>query len=134
MIGAFAFSARRYRYVKNAERHGGVKCPRTMEKHVPCNTDKCPIDGVWAQWSGWTRCDKSCGPGVQKRRRYEEVTTAFGGVPVQGPSEQERDCEEMPCPIHCEWSRQERTQHGRVEEGSARRYFGVSTTLALCSG
>ena len=40
-----------YRYVKNAERHGGVKCPRTMEKHVPCNSDKCPIDGVWAQWS-----------------------------------------------------------------------------------
>ena len=25
-------------------------------------------------------------------------------MPVQGPSEQERDCEEMPCPIHCEWS------------------------------
>ena len=23
---------------------------------------------------------------------------------MQGPSEQERDCEEMPCPIHCEWS------------------------------
>ena len=27
------------------------------------------IDGGWAEWSHWTECSRSCGTGVQTRRR-----------------------------------------------------------------
>ncbi|ELT97031.1 hypothetical protein CAPTEDRAFT_215674 [Capitella teleta] len=34
-----------------------------------CNTDHCPIHGVWLSWQSWTVCSATCGPGVSQRRR-----------------------------------------------------------------
>ena len=55
--------------------HGGVPCPRTVEQYVDCAPDPCPVDCVLSEWTGWSPCDKTCGPGTSTRIRYEEVNS-----------------------------------------------------------
>jgi hypothetical protein len=64
-----------YRYVATHPDHGGVPCPRTVEQYVDCAPDPCPVDCVLSEWTGWSPCDKTCGPGTSTRIRYEEVNS-----------------------------------------------------------
>ena len=49
------------------------------------------------------RGNKDCGPGKQSRARGTRVEAENGGAACVGDESQERDCEVVPCPIHCEW-------------------------------
>jgi hypothetical protein len=103
-----------YRYTKVHPDHGGVPCPRTIEQFIDCSPDPCPVDCVISVWSGWTPCDKTCGPGTSTRIRFEEVEAIHGGKECTHSTEQTKDCEVKPCPINCEFG--EWTEWGKCDE------------------
>ena len=91
--------------VKNIETspaYGGALCPITMNQHIPCNTEPCPIDCEFDTWTGWLPCSASCGNGTQLRKRGKLVEENHGGTVCDGAFSENRDCEVVPCPIHCE--------------------------------
>merc|ERR1719456_235384 len=56
----------------------GANCPAlTMEK--PCNQFPCPVNCEMDEWSGWGKCSKECGGGVQGRVRNVIVRADNGG-------------------------------------------------------
>ena len=44
-----------------------------VEQKIDCAPDPCPVDCVLSSWTGWSPCDKTCGPGTSTRIRFEEV-------------------------------------------------------------
>lgn len=76
-----------------------------------CNTQHCPIDGGYTQWTKFSTCSKSCGEGnMTKRRTCTNPKPQYGGnncsrlgdpVSVQG-------CNLRPCPVDgnfTEWTK-----------------------------
>ena len=55
---------------------------------------------VDCQWTTWSSCSTSCGPG--KEIRGKKWKAFNGGNDCKGSSQQ--DCNLKPCPIDCEWS------------------------------
>jgi hypothetical protein len=88
-------------YVKVQPQYGGFKCPQRTEREFPCNTQFCPVDGVWGQWSGWSGCSTWCGPGITSRMRNQIVIAAHGGKECEGSEREMKECEDRPCPIYC---------------------------------
>merc|ERR1711865_415638 len=56
------------RTVLTAPLHGGKQCP-TLNGVDDCNEQACPVDCVVGGWTGYSKCSKSCGTGIQKRTR-----------------------------------------------------------------
>jgi len=84
---------------------GGKECPALFESKE-CNTEKCGIDCKVGDWSKWGECSVKCGGGTQKRTREIIVPQKDEGRPCP-PLDQERSCNEGPCPSDCnvsEWS------------------------------
>jgi len=87
-----------------APAHGGADCeagygPGETDE---CNTEKCPING---EWSEWTKCTKSCGGG-KKKRTCTNPAPAHGGADCEagyGPGDED-DCNTEKCPINGQWS------------------------------
>jgi len=48
---------------------------------------------VNSEWSSWSECSKTCGGGVQSRRRL-----CSGGIDCSGPSSRYRQCNRQACP------------------------------------
>ncbi|CAD5111793.1 DgyrCDS1067 [Dimorphilus gyrociliatus] len=57
--------------------HGGSFCTGELFEKEICNTEPCPVDCEWKEWSAWSSCDISCGKGTQKRKR-ETIKEKFG--------------------------------------------------------
>ena len=41
------------------------------------NKSSLSVNGNWGQWSAWTKCDTSCGPGGKYRFRYSNRPIPF---------------------------------------------------------
>ena len=50
--------------------HGGDDCSGARIEHRNCDADvSCPVDGFFGSWGKWSKCSKTCGGGLQTRKR-----------------------------------------------------------------
>uniref|UniRef100_A0A3P9P7Q8 Uncharacterized protein n=1 Tax=Poecilia reticulata TaxID=8081 RepID=A0A3P9P7Q8_POERE len=57
------------------------------------------VDGAWSRWSDWTDCSKSCGGGIQSRRRLCDSPSPEGaGSYCEGLGTEVRACNTDHCP------------------------------------
>lgn len=78
---------------------GGKTCPGPSRDSVVCNKLCCPVDGQFASWGSWGRCNKSCGGGTQNRRRRCSGRKCRGKR-CAGSSTQSRDCNQKCCAVN----------------------------------
>jgi hypothetical protein len=62
-----------------------------------CNTHACPIHCDVGEWSAWSECSASCGPGVQTRTRRITQQPANGGNSCPNTTETQA-CNKRICP------------------------------------
>ncbi|XP_077410354.1 SCO-spondin [Vanacampus margaritifer] len=91
----------RYRFCSRPQRSGnGLPCPGPNREDKVCVTNPCDRDGAWGPWSNWTQCTKSCGGGVQSRRRDCDNPTAEGdGNYCEGLGIEVKACNTAHCPV-----------------------------------
>jgi len=81
---------------------GGVECPAAhlFREGQSCNTDPCPIHCKVAPWQEFTACSRTCGTGVQQRKRSVMEPPAHGGTYCP-QTLQQRTCMTQACPSDC---------------------------------
>jgi len=84
--------------------NGGASCPDSASEKRDCNTDACPGDCVWDEWTRWTPCSVTCGVGTQSTLRYVLTPAVGAGKPCSGSASATQSCKEKPCPEGCEWT------------------------------
>ena len=84
------FQRTRTRTILTEPRYGGAECPPLEE------VASCPVD-CDGNWSGWSQCSKSCGPGVQTRTFTVTQQPAHGGKACPALT-QTRSCNIGACP------------------------------------
>uniref|UniRef100_A0A7M5TX24 Hemicentin-1 n=1 Tax=Clytia hemisphaerica TaxID=252671 RepID=A0A7M5TX24_9CNID len=97
----------RFRYCNNpAPAHGGKGCPGYAKMVRACNTHKCPVNGNWGKWGGFSSCNKRCGGGVQTRyRSCNNPTPAHGGKSCPGSHAHSQSCNTQKCPVNGNWGK-----------------------------
>ncbi|XP_074627228.1 uncharacterized protein LOC141885237 isoform X4 [Acropora palmata] len=100
----------RQRFCTNPDpAYGGVGCGHlgSAEETLECYDVNCPIDGMYSPWSQWSACSKSCGYGIQTRKRTcTSPEPQHGGRDCTdlGDPENMRPCQVIQCPIHGNYS------------------------------
>ncbi|XP_050402106.1 coadhesin-like [Patella vulgata] len=77
---------------------GGASCHGPAVEPRECNTNNCPIDGVWMTWGDWGDCTLSCGNGTQVRTRTCDGPF-YGGKDCDPPADETQSCNTQPCPV-----------------------------------
>jgi len=86
------------------ERKGdGNPCVGQKTDVRPCHDEGCPEDCAWRDWTVWTPCTVTCGPGGVSERIRGLVPAVLGGRPCDGPDTQTKECHNHSCPINCTW-------------------------------
>ncbi|KAL4223254.1 scavenger receptor [Mactra antiquata] len=63
------------------------------------------IDGGWSVWSSWSKCDTTCGSGIETRSRAcDDPPVENGGLPCIGNSTESQGCNMPPCPVNGGWA------------------------------
>lgn len=91
--------------------YGGRQCPGddTQTQLQICNTNPCPIDGGWSDFSAWEdydECSALCGGGSKdqwRSRTCDNPAPAYGGKDCEGPSQQNQtvNCNTEDCGDKC---------------------------------
>eukprot|EP00795_Rhopilema_esculentum_P014506 gene14506-5566_t len=83
--------------------HGGKECKGAALETLSCNTQNCPdVDGGFAEWGGWTKCQSECGPGIRIRERTctnPEPQGEGKDCSSLGESTQSQPCMSKACPV-----------------------------------
>ncbi|XP_044178032.1 coadhesin-like [Acropora millepora] len=91
-----------------APANGGKQCDGPFrQRDRLCNDHECPVDGIWASWTSWTPCSRTCGDGgIRERARLcDAPKPAFNGTYCQGVGFQLQECNNSnPCPVDGMWS------------------------------
>ncbi|KAL9956665.1 hypothetical protein ACROYT_G038180 [Oculina patagonica] len=98
-------STTRVRLCDNPQpQNGGKDCTELGEdsETTSCKPKKkkCPVDGGYGTWSGWSTCTKTCGGGTQKRtRKCNKPKPKAGGKKcnVLGPNKETQKCNTESC-------------------------------------
>jgi len=93
----------RTRGIKLAAAFGGTECSGDTKEEQSCNTQNCPIDCEWDEWSEWDTCSLTCGGGMTARVRNIKVYPQFGGQICQGQAAEMNVCNNQTCPRDCQW-------------------------------
>ncbi|KAL9988946.1 hypothetical protein ACROYT_G003444 [Oculina patagonica] len=67
----------------------------------PCNTEPCPVDGGFSEWTEFSECTVTCGGGVHERsRECTNPEPAYNGKNCDelGPAMESEICNTEPCP------------------------------------
>lgn len=84
---------------------GGGQCPGAGEESLDCNTDPCPIDGGFSDWTSWSDCTEACGTGTRNRSRdCDSPAPQHGGEDCDGDTSGEELCNTHQCPIDGGWT------------------------------
>ncbi|XP_069477830.1 adhesion G protein-coupled receptor B1 isoform X4 [Ambystoma mexicanum] len=81
----------------NGPSNGGSECHGQWAETRGCFDRECPVDGTWLFWSSWGSCSTTCGGGMQMRDRLCDGPY-FEGEKCQGPSEENKECNDNKCP------------------------------------
>ncbi|XP_050472499.1 A disintegrin and metalloproteinase with thrombospondin motifs 18-like isoform X2 [Bombus huntii] len=74
-----------------------------------------PRDGGWSAWSGWEKCSRTCGVGVQCRtRKCNKPLPAYGGKYCSGASDDCRLCDLPKCLTPVDLRAQQCTKLGNI--------------------
>lgn len=93
------------RSVLQAANTYGAKCP-PLERVVPCNQVRCPVDCELSEWSGWSSCTRACDGGVRQRTRSVLREPKHAGDACDAATETQ-PCHSGACSRECaldEWS------------------------------
>jgi len=77
--------------------NGGDVCLGKSKDTKPCKSIPCPVNCVWAQWTAWSSCNKSCEGGTKTRFRTKQVEAEHGGKECPGDSSDTTKCNSIPC-------------------------------------
>ncbi|XP_031555969.1 uncharacterized protein LOC116292757 [Actinia tenebrosa] len=83
--------------------NGGKDCTSIGKstETAKCNTQSCPVNGGYSEWTPWSKCTVTCGDGQQYRtRNCSNPTPDFGGSDCSGlgsPTDR-KACVNAPCP------------------------------------
>jgi hypothetical protein len=91
------------RKVFKAAKFGGAACPKT-HRNRKCNTRGCPVHCKLTQWSDWTECNASCGPGTSFRTRAVVAKANHGGKAC-GQLKTHKKCMISRCAVDCKVSK-----------------------------
>ena len=71
----------------------GADCEGANLQSRTCNTEECPVHGMWSQWESFGPCSATCEGGIQTRTRTcTNPVPAFGGLLCNGISSQTQSC------------------------------------------
>ncbi|XP_053376438.1 coadhesin-like [Mercenaria mercenaria] len=73
----------------------GEPCNGLSTATETCNSQACPADGMWGDWSIWSQCSVNCGQGIRKRTR---TCLSFSNS-CDGPEEQSKKCAGVNCRV-----------------------------------
>eukprot|EP00747_Dinoflagellata_sp_TGD_P133971 gnl/TRDRNA2_/TRDRNA2_175267_c2_seq71.p1 gnl/TRDRNA2_/TRDRNA2_175267_c2~~gnl/TRDRNA2_/TRDRNA2_175267_c2_seq71.p1 ORF type:complete len:744 (-),score=181.05 gnl/TRDRNA2_/TRDRNA2_175267_c2_seq71:134-2317(-) len=144
------------REVITANTKYGHACP-ALAWTKKCNEIKCSVDCKVSRWSGWSKCSKECGGGVESRSRSLLVKPKDGGRACDSLSESQpcnsfscdRDCtlkkwtKLTPCSKACDGGFQEKFRHVKrpvrangfcPSKSSKRRYNKQKCNTQACVG
>ena len=89
---------RRTRRVLQEALNGGSECVGDEEETEDCPLPDCPPPPCQSsEWSDWSSCSSSCGPGARSRTRRGDPTNTAGTVECPEESEEE-ECLDKTCP------------------------------------
>ena len=100
----------RQRQVEEDAKYGGIACldqEKSKEEVEKCVAHSCPVHGSWGQWSRFSYCNATCGPGFKSRFRLcDQPKPENGGFECQGPHLEVRECQaSRTCqPIGGQWT------------------------------
>ncbi|XP_073439014.1 hemicentin-1 [Dendrobates tinctorius] len=84
---------------------GGKSCLGKAVDTIVCNTEPCPVNGIWSSWQAWGACSKTCGKGTHRRERVcNNPPPSFDGSLCEGQDVQTQICSDRHCPVDGKWS------------------------------
>ncbi|XP_053398188.1 uncharacterized protein LOC123551768 [Mercenaria mercenaria] len=109
----------------------GEICSGMEVEERQCYARTCPVDGNFNDWSVWSSCSHTCGPGHKVRRRYcNNPEPLHGGAECMGETTETQSCKEQSCPVVPYGYECDRVQdkcngsHATCEEGICRCFPG----------
>lgn len=86
---------------RNRKCHGpyynGRNCSGVWSDAENCNKKQCPINGIFSNWSTWSKCSVSCGQGFKQRLRTC-LGPFYGGKYCRGNDTDNELCFLKNCP------------------------------------
>lgn len=85
--------------------YGGDNCTGHNWESEICNSDPCPVDGGWMDWTVWGPCNTTCDGGTQQR--YRECNNPYpehGGSNCTGEHYRLQQCNNNHCPVDGNWT------------------------------
>lgn len=82
----------------------GNACDGDLEQTIGCSRMQCPVDCKLSEWSQWSECSTSCGPGISERERSMSTPAQYGGRDCAEESYQKKYCTSDICPVDCQWA------------------------------